>query len=253
MKQFFCVVLTLILLLALPTVAFAAMPDTPATETAFYAADYAELFSEETHKAIIVANQSMRTENGAEIVVITTDNTEGMTAAEFAAELGRRWRVGSVQFQNGAVIVINKTAADYALCLGNGNEALYDEMTAALSAALTAERVASGYDAPFCEFFNTLVAKMREGAGGELDYYKKHNDYTFTGFRQNAAGGMNEADAVSVGFTVFFFICCAAVIALISVSCCRRNYVTDTLHRFPFSPFLMINGLQPKISRRGRF
>lgn len=239
MKKILTALLCAALILLFPCAAYAA-PDTPATEASFYSADYSGVLSEETCKAIVAANQSLRTETGAEIVIFTTTDTDSITCEEYAALIGENWKVGSKQYKNGAVVVINTETSEAAVCFGAGNEELTTQATALLASAVTPETVSAGYDAAVLEYFNSLVALVREkGEGGELSYYKKSNDYTFTGFRQNAAGGMGEKQSPAfVAWTIIFFALCAALVITVVIFAHRRNYKDGNGWKFPLLSFL---------------
>ncbi len=83
MKKTIAVMLTVAVLTLMSSItALAATPQKPQEESSFYAADYAEVLSDETEAAIVAFNQTMRTTMGAELVVVTTPDTGEQAIAD---------------------------------------------------------------------------------------------------------------------------------------------------------------------------
>ncbi len=238
MKRFVTLVLILIFALSVPLNASAlAVPSAPTTEAEFYAADYAGVMSDATKAAIVSGNQTLRTATGGEIVVITVDSTDGQETSDYAKELGNLWGVGSAEYNNGMVMVLSIEDDDYYVALGTGLESLEDKLQTTLDTFLEPDFAAKNYDAGILKCFSALVTLLNEsGIGGPLSYYVESGDYTFTGYRQNAAGGMSASlSKPFVISAVIFFVIMFLLVVLIATSSICRPYGYGG---FPFMPFL---------------
>ena len=216
-----------------------AMPNAPTTEADFYAADYAGVLSDATKAAIVSGNQTLRTATGGEIVVVTVDSTDGKEISEYAKELGNLWGVGSAQYNNGMVMLLSIKDDNYYVALGTGAENLVEKLQNLLDTQLEPDFAAKNYDAGVLKCFSALCTLLNEsGIGGPLDYYKESGDYTFTGYRQHAAGGMSASyDKSFTIWAIIFFVFLIVVILLISRSCVYPAYGYGG---FPFMPFLFM-------------
>lgn len=248
LKRISAVIFTVILALALSCGASAAVvgqtvPETPTVEASFYAADYAGVLSEQTKADILSANQSLRSEMGAEIVVVTVDFTGGMETSEYAYELGNKWGIGSAEYNNGVLLVLSIGDDDYYCAVGNGLNDLSGRVKTILDTDLEPDFAAKNYDAGVQKCFASLVSMVKEsGVGGPLTYYSETEDYTFSGYRQGAAGGMATA-AVGAGFVVtalMFFAFVFLFVFVVGRSATRRSY-----GGFSLWPFLFIRPRYP--------
>ncbi len=240
MKKFVTLFLVLIMLFSFAFSASAlALPNAPTTEAEFYAADYAGVLSDATKAAIVSGNQTLRTATGGEIVVVTVDNTDGKEIGEYAKELGNLWGVGSAQYNNGMVLLLSIKDDNYYVAFGTGLDSLIEKLQNLLDTELEPDFAAKNYDAGVLKCFSALCTLLNEsGIGGPLDYYNESGDYTFTGYRTHAAGGMSASYGTS--FTVWaivFFVFLIVVVLLISRSCVYHPYGYGG---FPFMPFLFM-------------
>lgn len=71
----------------------------------FFVNDSANLLSNETEEYIINMNKSLESKTGAQIVVVTTKNLEGMDLEEYATELFREYGIGNKEKNNGVLIL----------------------------------------------------------------------------------------------------------------------------------------------------
>ncbi len=238
MKKFTTLIFVVILLVCMSFTALAMpVPASPNTEADFYAADYAKVLSDETKAAILSGNQTLRTSTGGEIVVVTVDSTDGKEISEYATELGNAWGVGSAQYNNGMVLLLSISDDDYYVALGTGLEGLTKKVKEVLDADLEPFFAEKNYDAGVLKCFASLLNVLKEsGVGGPLVYYNESGDYTFTGYRQNASGGISQnGDRAFPIFAILFFVIVILVVVALarSSSCHYYGY-----GGFPFMPFL---------------
>lgn len=71
----------------------------------FFVNDSANLLSNETEEYIINMNKSLESKTGAQIVVVTAKNLEGMPLEEYATELFREYGIGDKEKNNGVLIL----------------------------------------------------------------------------------------------------------------------------------------------------
>ena len=80
--------------------------DMPSPTSEFYAADYANVLSDETEKFIISQSKSIYDKTGAQIVAATVESLDGMEIRDYALNLGRNWKIGSEK-NNGILILLS--------------------------------------------------------------------------------------------------------------------------------------------------
>ena len=74
--------------------------------------DYARLFSPEETARLEYVLTVFDDSTSNQITVVTTNNLEGHTAAEYATMIGIEWGVGTSEYDNGIVIVVKPKTAD---------------------------------------------------------------------------------------------------------------------------------------------
>ncbi len=209
-KKISAILLVAVLSFSLAISVSAAVPETPETEVGFYAADFAGILSEETEALILVANQTIRKEYGAEIVVVTVDYTEGKDIADYAAEIGNDWGIGSSKYNNGMVLLLSVGADNYYVATGNGFNSKVGDIKTLLDTVLEPDFAAKNYDKGVLNCFNALVALVKESNVGGADF----KDQSFEEFRNTAAGGMSSGKigtASAIAILIVMFILFALV------------------------------------------
>lgn len=71
----------------------------------FFVNDSANLLSNETEEYIINMNKALESKTGAQIVVVTAKNLEGMSLEEYATKLFREYGIGDKEKNNGVLIL----------------------------------------------------------------------------------------------------------------------------------------------------
>ena len=120
MKKALSLVFALFLCLSLSVNAFAVVD----MSDSFYAADSANVLSDETEQMIINYNGSLEQQyQGAQIVVVTVRYLDGMYCDEYAYKLFNDWGIGSAEYNNGVLLLLateeNKAWLAYGLGLSN--------------------------------------------------------------------------------------------------------------------------------------
>ena len=87
----------------------------------FYVNDFAGVLTSDTKSHIMNINEGF-SETGAQLVVITTDFTDGLGAYDYGFELFNSWGVGDRKEQNGFLLILAIQEEDYAIVTGVGAE-----------------------------------------------------------------------------------------------------------------------------------
>lgn len=96
------VLITLLLMFLISTVVCAQIPE---PSQLFYAADYANLLSEQTESFIIDNSNALKKATNAQVVVATMPDIGGKNERDYAIELARKWQIGGKE-NNGVLILV---------------------------------------------------------------------------------------------------------------------------------------------------
>lgn len=92
----------------------------PDPSQGFYVADYADVISEETEKAIDALNVELENTNGSQIVVATVDFLDGESIDDYAYEMFNEWGIGSSEYNNGVLLLLAIGEDNYYCLQGDG-------------------------------------------------------------------------------------------------------------------------------------
>lgn len=175
-------------------------PSTAIVGSYTYAYDYAGVLTDATMEHIDAMNASLFAQTGAQIVVVTVDNTGSQTIEDYAIDFGSRYQIGDAERNNGLVIVLaleniaqNGLVGDYWEVSGNGL-AKYDQELASLIVTYMEDDFAAGdYDAgvrgtvdAYMEWFADLygvtvrenyIPAVRENYSTGSGYYTQTSGY----------------------------------------------------------------------------
>lgn len=131
-----------------------AEPSTSVVGSYTYVYDDAGVLTDKTMAYIDGMNASLFAQTGAQIMVKTVDTTGGPSALDYAYDLGERYGVGSVERDNGLVLVLaledyseNGLLGDYGVAVGDGLLRHQDALHSILYANLEDDFAAGKYDA----------------------------------------------------------------------------------------------------------
>ena len=71
-----------------------AVPSELQPTNAFFVNDYANVIDEDTEQEIFALGKNLYEKSDAQVVVVTVDSLEGLSANEFAWEIGDSWKLG---------------------------------------------------------------------------------------------------------------------------------------------------------------
>lgn len=128
----------------------------------FYVNDSANVLNSSTEQEIVEKNDYLYASSGAQIVVVTVEDTDGLGAAEYSYQLANEWGIGSAQANNGVLLLLSIGEQDYQCIQGSGLEDLLPTMTLSriLQEDLEPDFAAGNYDAGVQKTFETLYEEV---------------------------------------------------------------------------------------------
>ncbi len=102
----------------------------PTATEEFYVNDFADVISETDEQKILSNAVALAQKTTAQVVVVTVEDLDGETPADYALEIGRKWGVGDKEKDNGVVILLSEGDREIYISVGYGLEgALPDSKT----------------------------------------------------------------------------------------------------------------------------
>ena len=223
-KKAIAFLLAAMLIFALPLSAHAELPVMTQEEKDFYVIDDGAVLTDAAKDVILSANTTLRTSTGGEVVVVLLQHEEGRDNEAFAKKFGSEHGVGSAFYQNGMVIVIESDTGSVNYAIGKGYEPIAEKLDEILTAETLTESIKKNPATGITLCFSAVIKVINESAIGGEEYVKDNNDYTFSGFRQNAAGGMSEVVAarVSTAALVTLIVLLLAAITIFVLAAQKR-------------------------------
>ena len=165
-----------------------------------YVYDNAGVLSDETMAHIDAMNASLFAQTGAQIMVVTVQDTAPNTLEEYALDIGNRYQVGDADRDNGLVIVLaldniaqNGLKGDYWAVGGDGLQSYGNELLNVLWTTMEddfaaghydagAEKTVDAYMAWFADFYGVTVREnyvpaVRESYSTGDGYYTQTSGY----------------------------------------------------------------------------
>ncbi len=100
--------LLMILTLILPMVSYAETTIPPKPDSISYVYDYADIIDDDDESKMISLGKNIDDASGAQIVVVTVDDTEDVPIEDYALKLFRNWGLGDKKKNNGVLLLVNK-------------------------------------------------------------------------------------------------------------------------------------------------
>ena len=161
--------LALALCLAVPALAIS-IPQRPENH---YVLDEAGVLSEETEQEIIDTNNALFEETGAQVVVVAVDFLGGEDIEDYAYTLFNSWGIGSVERNNGLLLLLAIGEDNYYAMSGYGLEDYFDgaKLKGMLNDYLEEDFAARDYDAGVEKFFSQAVSQVKTYYANYTDEY----------------------------------------------------------------------------------
>lgn len=144
----------------LPLTALARVPDRPGN---MYVLDSAGVLSEDTERRIIAENDELFEECGGEIVIVAVDFLGGESIEDYTYDLFESWEIGSVERNNGILLVLAVGEDKYFVQAGYGIDDYFDGamLDGILDENLSQDFDAGDYEAGVEKTFDALYSELR--------------------------------------------------------------------------------------------
>lgn len=174
-KRMVALGISLVLAVALALPVWARVPDRPENQ---YVLDSADVLSQETEQEIISENQKLFEETGAQIVVVAVDFLDGESIDDYAYTLFNSWGIGSVERNNGLLLLLAIGEDNYYAQPGYGIEDYFDgaKLQDMLNQYLEPDFDAKDYDAGVRKFFQAALSDMETYYANYSDEYTSNQE-----------------------------------------------------------------------------
>lgn len=123
MKKYkYSVIITILLVIALPICAFAKNSKIPKPTKNFFINDFADVISADDEEIIQKIGADLYSQTTAQVVVVTVNTVDGEAVNDYALELGNEWGVGSKEKDNGVVLLLAVSERKVTIQVGYGLE-----------------------------------------------------------------------------------------------------------------------------------
>ncbi len=211
----------------------------PEHTEAFYVNDFAGVLDKSSEEEIIKKNAGLYSATGAQIVVVTTEFTNGKSIEDYCYDVFNAWEIGDKDKQNGLLLVLSIGGDDYYAMPGYGLENLLsaDRIGDILYDYLEDDFADKNYDAGVRYVFNAFYDEISslysadnssgQGAnvilpGGNGDSYSSVDSnryYSGSSYNVVSSGGI-----FSSMFTIFVIVVIIIVISSVFGAGRERRY-----------------------------
>ncbi len=161
-KKFLCFVLGVFMLLSLGIACFAGnLPDAPRE---VYVLDGAGVLRSSTEQYIIEQGEALFAMTGAQIVIVTVENSGYSDMEVFAYDLFNEWGIGSKELNNGVLLAMEPSTLRIWCTVGAGLER---QFSSGIINSILEEKVYPYYDAGDCDaaaayFYNDVYSRLED-------------------------------------------------------------------------------------------
>ncbi|MBW4080726.1 TPM domain-containing protein [Paenibacillus sp. S150] len=136
-----------------------AVPDHTAS---FYVNDFANVIDAKTENYMVNYGVRLHQKDGAQVVLVTVDSTNGISMEEYATSLFNSWGVGSADKNNGVLVLLSIKDDDYWAVPGKGLESALNgnKLSQILSESLEPDFARKDYSAGARKTYGALVQSL---------------------------------------------------------------------------------------------
>lgn len=148
----------------------------PKPTTGFFVADYANVLNQDTKNFISGINKLYdQKEEKPQVVVLTTDDIEGLDTKTYATEVFEKWKIGNAAYDNGVLIVLDLEQRQIEIEVGYGLEgAITDSQVGRILDANIESLSGADYDSGIKGIFYAVASAINE----EYHYEHIFDDFT---------------------------------------------------------------------------
>ena len=127
-----------------------------------FVSDNASVLSDATKSTILEKAGALDDACGAQIVVVTVNDTEGLSLEQYSYELFNDWGIGDSSKNNGVLLLLDIAGDDYQCVQGSGLETTLptSRLSSILQEDLEPDFAAKNYDAGVLKTFNALYDEV---------------------------------------------------------------------------------------------
>ncbi|MBC8588185.1 TPM domain-containing protein [Paratissierella segnis] len=198
-SKYIFIIIAFVIILVSPVYAL------PKPNNDFYVYDDANILDETTEEYIITTNTELYQQTGAQIVVTSINDLEGMDINRYATALFDEWDIGGAQLDNGLLILIVPNEGEIWIEVGYGLEGVLPDSRV--------KRIIENNIIPYFSQgdYNTGVLSGYEEI---LDYVESEyniqletrNDEYYAPNNQNHIGNKISSIYIIIGIIIFMFI-----------------------------------------------
>ncbi len=181
----------------------------PTPTEKFFVNDFAEVMDDTAENEFYTKAATLQKATGAQVVIVTVEDLNGLEPWEYATELGREWGVGSEENNNGIVVLLSRDDREIFISVGYGLEgALPDSKTG---------RIIDVYGIPYLkndDFGAGLVAIGNALVNEVYLEYGLTPEAGYTGIENVTV--QEDVDGVSVGVSWVIMLVILILIAVLS-------------------------------------
>lgn len=124
--------------------------------------DQADVLSPATERVLNQQLSELEKTTSDQLVVVTTSSLGGRTIEDYSLALGRSWKIGRADIDNGVVLLIAPNERRLRVEVGNGLEALLtDQRAAAAVRVMSSDLQNGGYDAAVTAGVADIVSVLK--------------------------------------------------------------------------------------------
>lgn len=135
------------------------------TEPEGFVNDYADVLSENEKASLDLSLSAYRRETSNEIAVIIIPSLEGEVIADKAVNIGRQWKIGSDQFNNGVVLLFAIDDREVFIATGYGLEGAIPDIVA--KGIIDTDIIPNFSDGNYYEGITKAIDSLKRHIGGE--------------------------------------------------------------------------------------
>lgn len=141
--------------------------DIPNPNSSFYVLDQANLISTSVELDLIKISEALYNDTGAQIVVVTLDNLKGYDLEQYSVQLFRDWGIGSVDKNNGVLIILALDEREVRIEVGYGLEGAIPDSVAGrmLDENMLPSLQDGDYDKAFNDTYQAVLKRVMDEYG----------------------------------------------------------------------------------------
>jgi uncharacterized protein len=125
--------------------------------------DYADMFSEETEKAIEAKITEIEKTDSTQIVVLSVNSLEGYPIEEFSIKTAEKWKIGQKGKDNGVILIFSKIDRKMRIEVGYGLEDKLTDLTSGriIDNEITPMFKAGKYDESLSRGIDSIISAVK--------------------------------------------------------------------------------------------